>query len=339
MADGRAPSGACQGATQGAMQGAMQGTWPSRCWPLARSVAQAFTVFALWLAGMHSAQAVTVLDDRQQKVQIAQAPQRIVSLLPSLTETVCALNQCHKLVGLDRYSNWPESVKSVPRVGGGLDPNIESIVALKPDLVLLAGSTRGADRLQALGLTVLRLEPNNHADAQRVWRTVGQALHVPTVDSERAWQNIQADMQAAVQSLSPAARGQRVYLEVSPAPYGASESSFMGETLSRMGVGNILPASMGPFPQVNPEWVVRSQPDVIMAGDSSRASMLQRPGWSGLAAMQGQRLCVLKPSESDMLMRAGPRMAEGAWLMAGCLNRAAATLDAAGNKTPIGVPR
>jgi iron complex transport system substrate-binding protein len=113
----------------------------------------------------------------------------------------------------------------------------------------------------------------------------------------------------------------------------------MGETLSRMGVGNILPASMGPFPQVNPEWVVRSQPDVIMAGDSSRASMLQRPGWSGLAAMQGQRLCVLKPSESDMLMRAGPRMAEGAWLMAGCLNRAAATLDAAGNKTPIGVPR
>ena len=80
-------------------------------------------VGAVWVCSQ-SAQAVTVLDDRQQKVQIAQAPQRIVSLLPSLTETVCALNQCDKLVGLDRYSNWPESVKSVPRVGGGLDPNI-----------------------------------------------------------------------------------------------------------------------------------------------------------------------------------------------------------------------
>jgi iron complex transport system substrate-binding protein len=276
---------------------------------------------------LHPAHAVTVLDDRQQKVQISHAPQRIVSLLPSLTETVCALKQCDKLVGLDRYSNWPESVQSVPRVGGGLDPNIESIVALKPDLVLAAGSTRGADRLQALGLNVLRLEPRNHADAQRVWRTVAQALHVPAADSDRVWHGIQAGVQAAVQSLSPAARQQRVYFEVSPAPYGASESSFMGETLTRMGVANILPASMGPFPQVNPEWVVQARPDVIMAGDSSRASMLQRPGWSRLRAMQGQRLCVFKQGDSDMLVRAGPRMAEGAQLMADCLNRAAAQAE------------
>lgn len=288
---------------------------------------------------LQSAQAVTVLDDRQQKVPITQAPQRIVSLLPSLTETVCALNHCHKLVGLDRYSNWPESVKTLPRVGGGLDPNIESIVALKPDLVLAAGSTRGVDRLQALGLTVLRLEPRNHADAQRVLRTVAQALHVSTADSDRVWQNIQAGVQAAVQSLSPAARQQRVYVEVSPTPYGASESSFMGETLTRMGVANILPASMGPFPQVNPEWVVQARPDVIMAGDSSRASLLQRPGWARLKAMQGQRLCVFKPDESDMLVRAGPRMAEGASLMAACLNRAAAQADAAAGPAASGAKR
>ncbi|WP_370445847.1 ABC transporter substrate-binding protein [Limnohabitans sp. 2KL-17] len=278
--------------------------------------------FLPWL--LQPAQAVTVLDDRQQKLEIAQAPQRIVSLLPSLTETVCALKQCHKLVGLDRYSNWPATVKDLPRVGGGLDPNIESIVALKPDLVLAAASTRGADRLQALGLKVLRLEPRNHADAQRVWRTVGQALHVPTADSDHAWQGIQAGLQAAVQSLEPQARQQRVYFEVSPAPYGASEASFIGETLTRMGVTNILPASMGPFPLVNPEWVVQSKPDVIMVGDSSRISMSQRPGWAGLRAMQGQRLCVFKQDESDMLVRAGPRMAEGTRLMADCLNRAAA---------------
>jgi iron complex transport system substrate-binding protein len=103
----------------------------------------------------------------------------------------------------------------------------------------------------------------------------------------------------------------------------------LGETLTRMGVTNILPASMGPFPQVNPEWVVQAQPDVIMAGDSSRVSMLQRPGWSRLRAMQGQRLCVFKQDESDMLVRAGPRMAEGAQLMADCLNRAAGIAPAA----------
>jgi iron complex transport system substrate-binding protein len=269
------------------------------------------------------AHALTVQGDGLQKVEIAQVPQRIVSLLPSLTETVCALGACQRLVGLDRYSNWPESLKALPRVGGGLDPNIESIVALKPDLVLAAGSTRGVERLEALGLKVLRLEPRTHADVQRVLRTVAEALFMPETDSERVWREIQAGVQAAVQSLSPQARQQKVYFEVSPTPYGASASSFIGETLTRMGVANILPASLGPFPQVNPEFVVRAQPDVIMAGDSSRASMVQRPGWTALRAIQAQRICVFKPGEADMLVRAGPRMAEGARLMAECLNRAA----------------
>ena len=269
------------------------------------------------------AHARTVQGDGLQKVEIAKEPQRIVSLLPSLTETVCALGACPRLVGLDRYSNWPESLQSLPRVGGGLDPNIESIVALKPDLVLAAGSTRGVERLEALGLKVLRLEPRTHADVQRVLRTVAEALFLPEADSQRVWREMQAGVQAAVQSLSPQARQQKVYFEVSPAPYGASASSFIGETLTRMGVGNILPASLGPFPQVNPEFVVRAQPDVIMAGDSSRSSMVQRPGWAALRAIQAQRICVFKPGEADMLVRAGPRMAEGARLMADCLNRAA----------------
>jgi iron complex transport system substrate-binding protein len=280
-------------------------------------------VFLALLLASVWAVALTVQDDRQQKIEISKPPLRIVSLLPSLTETVCALGACQRLVGVDRYSNWPASIAQVPRVGGGIDPNIESIVALKPDLVLAAGSTRGADRLQALGLTVLRLEPRTHADAQRVLRTVGDALGVPPAQSERVWREIESGVQAAVQSLSPQARQQRVYFEVSAAPYGASEASFIGETLARMGVGNILPASMGPFPQVNPEFVVRAQPDVIMVGDSSRASMAQRPGWPALRAMQAQRICVFKPAESDMLVRAGPRMAEGARLMADCLNKAA----------------
>jgi iron complex transport system substrate-binding protein len=271
-----------------------------------------------------SASATTVLDDRQQTIHIPAAPQRIVSLLPSLTETVCVLGRCERLVGVDRYSNWPASVQSVPVVGGGLDPSIERIVALKPDLVLAAGSTRGAERLEALGLKVLRLEPRNHADAQRVFMAVGQALHLPAGDVQGAWQRIAAEVKTEVGGLSPAARSMRVYVEVSPTPHGASESSFIGETLQRMGVGNILPGRLGPFPQVNPEFVVLAQPDVILVGDSSRDSLLKRPGWSRLSAIQQQRVCVLTQAESDMLVRAGPRMAEGVRLMVACLNRASA---------------
>ncbi len=96
---------------------------------------------------MVSAQAApTLLDDRGAAVAVLPVPQRIVSLLPSLTESVCALGQCAKLVGVDRYSDYPASVRSLPMVGGGLDPNIEAIVALSPDLVLVASSAPGTER-------------------------------------------------------------------------------------------------------------------------------------------------------------------------------------------------
>lgn len=280
-------------------------------------------LLVLWWMLCGAAGAVTVQDDLRNRIEVVKPPQRIVSLLPSLTETVCALGQCARLVGVDRYSNWPTSVQALPRMGGGLDPNIERIVAQKPDLVLLAGSTRGIERLQALGITVLQLEPRTHADVQRVLRTVADALGLPRAEADRVWRDIEAGVQAAVQSLQPQARQQRVYFEVSPTPYGASEASFIGETLQRMGVGNILPASMGPFPQINPELVVRAQPDVIMAGDSSRASMVQRPGWAHMRAVREDRICVFSPEQADMAVRAGPRMAEGARLMAQCLNRTA----------------
>ena len=283
---------------------------------------------SLWCAAFcgwaWAAVASTVQDDRLQNIEITRPPQRVVSLLPSLTETVCALGACQRLVGVDRYSNWPARVQALPRMGGGIDPHIEAIVAARPDLVLLAGSTRGIERLKGLGLTVLQLEPRTHADAQRVLHTVAVALGVPRSESERVWREIDAGVDAAAQTLSPAARKQRVYVEVSPVPHGASESSFIGETLQRLGVGNILPAAMGAFPQINPEFVVRAQPDAILIGDSSRQSLVQRPGWLQMRALREDRLCAFTSAEADMVVRAGPRMAEGALLIAECLNRVAA---------------
>ena len=275
----------------------------------------------LWALLCGQVFAVTLQDDRGRTVQLAQPPQRIVSILPSLTEIVCELDQCQRLVGVDRYSTWPPSLSRLPRVGGGLDPNIEAIVALRPDLVLAATSSRAADRLLALGIPVLALEPRTHADVQRVMRIVAQALDVPLQESDRVWRHIDAAVNAAAQSIPAQAKGQRVYFEVSRAPYGASESSFIGETLQRLGARNILPASLGPFPKINPEFVVRAQPDLIMVGDSNFADMTTRPGWQNMRAMRTQRVCHFKSEESDVLVRAGPRMAEGARLMAQCLNR------------------
>lgn len=264
-----------------------------------------------------AAQALQVTDDRGIVVTFAQSPQRIVSVLPSLTETVCELGQCPRLVGTDRYSNYPDRVRTLPKVGGGLDPNIEAIIALKPDVVLLATSSPAAARLESLGIKVVAFEPKSYADARRVLEIVGKLLDV--TDAQRVWRAMDAGVSAAAQSIPERARNARVYFEVNSAPYAAGESSFIGETLTRLGARNIVPAALGPFPKINPEFVVRANPDVIMVGDATFAGMAQRPGWAGMPAIKAKRICVFTPEQSDIMVRPGPRMAEAARLMAECL--------------------
>ena len=261
--------------------------------------------------------AFQVTDDRGNVVNFDKTPQRIVSLLPSLAESVCELGHCNRLVGVDRYSDFPASLKTLPKVGGGLDPNIEAIVALRPDVVLMATSSRAAERLTALGIKVVALEPKTHADVQRVILKLGQVLEVP--DAQRIWRAIDAGVSAAAQSLPASVKNTRVYFEVNQGPYAAGELSFIGETLTRLGVKNIVPAKLGPFPKLNPEFIVRANPDLIMIGQRSVDGMAQRPGWSSIRALREQRVCIFPVEQSNVLVRPGPRMAEGARLMAQCL--------------------
>ena len=262
-------------------------------------------------------QAYEVSDDRGVVVSFAQPPQRVVSLLPSLAETVCELGACERLVGVDRYTNYPARLQHLPQVGGGLDPNIEAIVALRPDVVLMATSSRASDRLRALGIKVVALEPRTHADVQSVVLKIGAVLAVP--DAGKIWRAIDAAVSAAAQSVPASAKGTRVYFEVNQGPFAASESSFIGETLTRLGVKNIVPGKFGPFPKLNPEFIVRADPDLIMVGERSATGMTQRPGWQGMRAVREDRVCIFTSEDADSLLRPGPRMAEGARLMAQCL--------------------
>jgi iron complex transport system substrate-binding protein len=274
----------------------------------------------IFMALAPGVQALEVRDDRGVSVSFNRSPQRIVSLLPSLTEGVCALDQCQRIVGVDRFSNYPASVRRLPIMGGGLDPNIEAIVALRPDVVLLATSSRASQRLESLGIKVVALEPKSHADVRRVLSVLGVLLEVPEeAGAARLWRIIDASVSAAAQSLSPGARNARVYFEVSRGPYAAGEASFIGETLKRLGVKNVVPAALGPFPKLNPEFIVRANPDVIMIGNRSMQSMVPYPGWAGIRAVRDKRICVFGVDESDVVVRPGPRMAEAARLMARCL--------------------
>lgn len=277
----------------------------------------ALLVTALVLGLLRPAVALQLTDDRGVTVTLERSPQRIVSLLPSLTETVCELGECRRLVGVDRYSNFPAAVRGLPQVGGGVDPSIEAVVALKPDVVLMATSSRAAQRLEALGLKVVALEPRTSADVQRVMGKLGQLLEVP--DAQRIWRTIDAGVAAAAQSLPPGARRTRVYFEVSRGPYAAGPSSFIGELLQRLGVQNVVAADLGPFPKLNPEYVVRADPDLILIGERNAQGLEQRPGWGALRAVRERRLCVFPEAQSDVLVRPGPRMAEAARLLAACI--------------------
>ncbi len=279
------------------------------------------------LAGAVRAE-VSVLDARGATVRLSAPPQRVVSLLPSLTESVCALGFCERLVGTDRHSNWPASVAALPKLGGMDDAQIERIVALRPDVVLAARSTRAVERLESLGLRVVVLEPSNQAETRRVIATLATLLGRPEQGAV-LWARIDQQVQRAAARVPVAWRGQKVYFEVDSAPYAAGSTSFLGELLTQLGLGNIVPPALGPFPKLNPEFIVKAQPALIMAVDRHLRDMPRRPGWSTLKALQTGRTCAFEASRYDMFVRPGPRLGDAAERIADCLQALPAQLPVA----------
>ena len=270
--------------------------------------------------------ALSVTDDQGRFETFAHPPQRIVTLLPSLAEMVCVLGHCSRLVGVDRYTQWPPELKTRPKVGGGLDPNLEQIVALRPDVVLLAASARAAERLRALGLKVLVFEPETYANTRAVTLKLGQLLAVS--HAADLWQKWEDAIALAAHNLPPSAKGLRVYFEVGPEPYAAGEASFMGEILKRLGLKNIVSGQMGTFPKLNPEFVVQANPELILIGSKSAHLLVQRPGWGRIRAVESRRICAFTPEQSDILVRPGPRLPEAARIIADCLRQKLVTQPA-----------
>lgn len=273
--------------------------------------------FAACTAPLHAAAAqVQVVDDRGKTIELREPPRRIVTLLPSLTETVCELGACDRLVGVDNFSNWPDRVLRLPHVGGLDDASIEQIVALKPDIVLLSATSRALGRLEGLGLRVMGLELKTLADVRRGLGKVGQLLDVP--GAEQVWSRINEEVDAAARTLPKPLRGTTVYYEVGGG-YAASESSHIGEILSRVGGANVVPGNLGTVPKLNPEFVVRADPQVIMFSDRNLAELPTRPGWSRIRAVREGRLCAFTAAQGDVIVRPGPRLGESARLMVQCL--------------------
>ena len=277
---------------------------------------------ALFLLGFSLAvfaATVSVADDRGVVVVFDKPPQRIVSLLPSLTESVCALGKCSALVGVDRFSNWPQSIRDLPKLGGMGDINIERIVQLKPDVVLLEKASPVIARLNGLGIKTFALDVKSMGDEERALQKLDLVLG--TLESGRVWNQIQKEIMRANKQLSTNGGNIRVYFEVNPAPFAAGSTSFIGEILTQLDLVNIIPKSLGPFPKINPEFVVQAKPDIILLTESTAADIQKRPGWNSIPAVSKNRICVFTGNQNDVLVRPGPRMGEAALIISDCIQQ------------------
>jgi len=289
-----------------------------------RPLILALGVGVVALAHAAAAGALVLRDDLRRSVDAPNDPRRVITLLPSLTETVCALGACDRLVATGRFDDWPPEVVKLPKVGGLDDVNIEQIVELHPDLVLYSNAQRVGARLGELGIAAFALETDRYADIGRTVRIVGRLLGVPARAAalnariRREVAQVRAEALAARHGAAP-----RVYFEVDPAPYAAGPASYIGELLAMLGARNIVGADLGAFPLLNPEYVVRRNPDVIFVAPADAPHLADRPGWAGITAVREHRLCSFSRKTRDLIMRPGPRVAEGMRAIADCLEREA----------------
>jgi iron complex transport system substrate-binding protein len=267
---------------------------------------------------------IVLRDSAQHELRLDHAPKRVITMMPSLTETVCALHECARLIATDRYSDWPESVKTLPKAGGLDDAQIELIVSLKPDVVILAHAARVTDRLRQLGVPTFDVETGTFADIARTISAIGNLLAVPE-QAVALNRDIERSVAAVAENAKRRLHGRAplVYFEVDSAPYAAGPDSFIGEMLARLGARNIVTADLGPYPKLNPEYVVRHNPDVMFVSPKEAANLEYRPGWDQIPAVKEHRICAFETRVSDTMVRPGPRVAEGMQAMADCLERVA----------------
>ncbi|MEG1769065.1 MAG: helical backbone metal receptor [Comamonas sp.] len=269
------------------------------------------------LAASAPARAYGVRDAQGRTVEFTQAPQRIVSLLPSVTESLCALGACARLVGVDAFSNHPPEIAALPRLGKPSAPSIEAIVRLRPDVVLMAYSPPLMAQLAQFGIPVLALDAHDIAGMHGQWRTLDALLQQQRADA------LNARLQAGVERVARSTRahaGRSVYFEVDATPYAAGPHSFIGELLAQLGARNIVAPALGPFPRLSPEYVVRQNPQIIIhTPETPATAFAQRPGWRTIDAVRSGRICTLSTAEVDLVSRPGPRLDQAAEVLARCL--------------------
>ena len=248
---------------------------------------------------------------------------RVVSLAPSSTEILFAVGAGPNIVGVDGYSDFPDAVRALPRVGADIDPSLEKIVALRPDVVFTAtsaNSQRTAETLERLGIPVYVSRADSldeiYLDILAIGEVVGRARE-------------SADLVAAMKSRIAAVTSRRhgapavksLIVVWSEPLMVAGSHSHVGDLLRAAGGSNIADDSPQPFPTYSVERVIARAPEVVIVGTHATGTPPMAP-LERLAGLSGTRRFRIETLDGDLLFRPGPRVAEGVELLDRLLHKA-----------------
>jgi iron complex transport system substrate-binding protein len=258
---------------------------------------------------------IVLTDDSGTPVQLAGPATRVISLIPSVTETLLALQVPERIVGRTEYDRDP-AIAAVPQVGSGLEPSIEAIVALRPDLVVVwANDKRGDVRSQlgAAGIPTVALSLQDTADVFRALTVMGTALGVEaTADS--VLEALRASLMSTQRASAQQPRRRVFYVVYNDPPMTAGPGTFIDQVIDVAGGENVFHDAPMRWPTVSLEEVVARDPDIVIlpVGEmpvSTLSRLRNLPGWRDLRAVKGGCVALV---DADLANRPGPRVGEAA---------------------------
>jgi len=257
----------------------------------------------------------TYTDDMGRAVAIDQVPQRLVSHVPGITETLFALGLGEKVVGVSDYCDYPEAAELKPSVGDYFNPSIENIVALDPDLVLTDGHSENIKGLESLGITFFVIDPQGIdgilGDIELLGKITG---------TEKRAEELIKDMQDSISqviALMEDAPKVKVFYIIDATdltlPWTVGPGSF-ADALITMAGGENAAKAQGAWVQFSLEEVISSDPEIIIlpakhgTAFTSPETLKAHPAWRGITAVRQDRIYTI---DGDLVDRPGPRIVQG----------------------------
>jgi iron complex transport system substrate-binding protein len=248
----------------------------------------------------------------------ATADLRIVSLAPSVTEMLFGLGLGWQIVGATNYCDYPPEAQKIARVGALGTPNIEQLLAAKPDLVIATEfqNKEMPATLRQMGISVHLVQVNNIADVLAAFATLGQ-LTGREANAAVLVKTMQSQLDEAARRFAnvPRPRRPRVFVEIASEPLmTAGKASFVNDLVERAGGVNVAGELDQAYPKISAEKLVEWNPDVIVLGSmgppgQGKAQLAGRIGFAGIAAVKNGR--VIDDISPDLFLRPGPRLVQG----------------------------